>query len=74
MNLKKTSPGCEVSQYIQEREKIFIEFITDEEIGSYWNVLKPKVKDVWVKEEAISTERLGMPCLMQKSFTELFMA
>ena len=37
--------------------------ILDQDLGVFWNVLKPKVKDIWLKEEAICTARLEMPCL-----------
>ena len=50
MNLKKTSPGCEVSQYIQEREKIFIEFITDEE--SYVREVKTSSRLEWKPDKS----------------------
>ena len=42
--------------------------ILDQDLGVFWNVLKPKVKDVWLKEEAICTARLDMPCLTQQAF------
>ena len=32
------------------------------------------MKEVWIREEAVCTERLGMPCLTQKSFQELCLA
>lgn len=61
-------PNLKEPRELDTEETIF------DDVGSYWSVLKPLVKDIWIKEEAVTTERLGMPCLMQKSFQELFMA
>ena len=47
------------------------ELILDQDIGSYWDVLKPKVQSLWLTEEAVSAVRLDMPCLSAGSFQEL---